>query len=182
MLQSEISIKLHNNFIEITLRHRFSPVNLLLFSEQLFLRTPQGSCFCVLESLFNKVGGFQGCNFIKKRLQSRCFPVNVAKFLRTATLFWRNSANDYFCAEHKKSFTLISKENLCLIFSFKYTTAALNRKLLSYFVFSAHKVAENLQPKIILTYQLFIYKLIQKTFLFTFTQQKAFRIFLSNNE
>ena len=25
----------------------------------------------------------QGCNFIKKRLQHRCFPVNIAKFLRT---------------------------------------------------------------------------------------------------
>ena len=24
------------------------------------------------------------CNFIEKRLQHRCFPVNIAKFLRTA--------------------------------------------------------------------------------------------------
>ena len=30
----------------------------------------------VLESLFNN-------NFIKKRLQGRCFPVNITKFLRT---------------------------------------------------------------------------------------------------
>ena len=35
----------------------------------------------VLESLFNKVAGLQICNFIKKRLQSRCFLVNFAKFL-----------------------------------------------------------------------------------------------------
>ena len=35
-------------------------------------------------SLFNKVAGLQTCNFIKKRLQDSCFPVNVAKFLRTA--------------------------------------------------------------------------------------------------
>ena len=34
-------------------------------------------------SLFNKVAGFQACNFTKKRLQHRCFPVIKAKFLRT---------------------------------------------------------------------------------------------------
>ena len=37
----------------------------------------------VLESL-NNVADLQANNFIKKRLQHRCFPVNVAKFLRTA--------------------------------------------------------------------------------------------------
>ena len=37
----------------------------------------------VLESLFKKVESLQACNFIKKRLQRRCFPVNVAKFLWT---------------------------------------------------------------------------------------------------
>ena len=40
----------------------------------------------LLESLFNKVAGLLACNFIKKRLQHRCFPVNVAKFLRTDIL------------------------------------------------------------------------------------------------
>ena len=38
----------------------------------------------MLESLFNKVAGLKACNFIKKRLQHRCFPVNIAKFLRTS--------------------------------------------------------------------------------------------------
>ena len=38
----------------------------------------------MLESLFNKLADPQGCNFIKKRLQHRCFPLNIAKFLRTA--------------------------------------------------------------------------------------------------
>ena len=37
----------------------------------------------MLESLFNKVACQKACNFIKKRLQHRCFPVNIAKFLRT---------------------------------------------------------------------------------------------------
>ena len=40
----------------------------------------------VLESLFNNVAGLQGCNFLKKRLQHRCFPVNIGKFLRNAFL------------------------------------------------------------------------------------------------
>ena len=38
----------------------------------------------VLKSLFNKVAGIQAYNSIKKKLQHRCFPVNIAKFLRTA--------------------------------------------------------------------------------------------------
>ena len=36
----------------------------------------------MLESLFNKVTGLEASNFIKKGLQHRCFPVNIAKFLR----------------------------------------------------------------------------------------------------
>ena len=40
----------------------------------------------MLESLFNKVTGVKACNFIKKRLQHRCFPVKFAKFLRTPIL------------------------------------------------------------------------------------------------
>ena len=39
-------------------------------------------------SLFitNKAAGLRACNFIKKRLQHKCFPVNFAKFLRTSCL------------------------------------------------------------------------------------------------
>ena len=35
----------------------------------------------VLESLYNKVAGLKACSAIKKRLQHRCFPVNIAKRL-----------------------------------------------------------------------------------------------------
>ena len=35
----------------------------------------------VLESPFNKIAGLKASNFIKKRLQHSCFPVNIAKFL-----------------------------------------------------------------------------------------------------
>ena len=40
----------------------------------------------MLECPFNKVAALQACNFIKKRLQHRLFPVNIAKLLRTPIL------------------------------------------------------------------------------------------------
>ena len=33
-----------------------------------------------MKSLFNKLAGLTACNFIKKRLQRRCFPVNIEIF------------------------------------------------------------------------------------------------------
>ena len=46
----------------------------------------------MLESLLNKVAGLKACNFIKKRLQHRFFPLIVTKFIRTASfieqLWW----------------------------------------------------------------------------------------------
>ena len=40
----------------------------------------------MFESLFNKVAGLKTCNSIKKRHQRTCFPVKLAKFLRTLIL------------------------------------------------------------------------------------------------
>ena len=40
----------------------------------------------MLESPFNRFAGFKTCNVLKKGLQHRCFPVNIAKFLRTLIL------------------------------------------------------------------------------------------------
>ena len=40
----------------------------------------------MLKLLFNKVAGFKASNFVNKRLQHRCFPVNITKFLRTSFL------------------------------------------------------------------------------------------------
>ena len=44
-------------------------------------------CWCLF---FNGNAGLQTCNFIKKRLQHRCFLVNIAKFWRTSVngCFW----------------------------------------------------------------------------------------------
>ena len=36
----------------------------------------------MLEFLFDKFTGLQACNFIKKKLQRRYFPVNFAKLLK----------------------------------------------------------------------------------------------------
>ena len=40
----------------------------------------------MLESLFDKVAVIQPSNFNKERLQHRCFPVNIANFLKTPIL------------------------------------------------------------------------------------------------
>ena len=42
--------------------------------------------FAVSKSIFNTFSGLQACSFIKKSLQHLCFPVNIAKFLRTTIL------------------------------------------------------------------------------------------------
>ena len=59
--------------------------------KKLFLKKSQCSqknaCVGVtLESPLNKVAGLKAWNFIKKRLQHRCFPVNIAKFLKAPFL------------------------------------------------------------------------------------------------
>ena len=49
----------------------------------------------VLESLFSKVVSLEAWNFIKKKLQHRCFPVNIAKFLRK--FYLKNTTGGCFC-------------------------------------------------------------------------------------
>ena len=58
-----------------------------VLSEKLFLNIlqySQESTCC--SSLFKKVADLKPCNFIKKKLQHRCFSVNIAEFLRTPIL------------------------------------------------------------------------------------------------
>ena len=54
---------------------------------------------------FNEDAGLQTCNFIKKRLQCRCFPVNIAKFLRTA-VFIEHLRRLLFSLRMKNNFIL----------------------------------------------------------------------------
>ena len=56
----------------------------------------------LLESVFSKAAGLQTCNIIKKRLQHRCFPVNIGKFLRIP-ISKNIYANDYFCRKTFKN-------------------------------------------------------------------------------
>ena len=57
------------------------------------------------ESVFNKVAGLQACNFVKKRLQHRCYLVKFSKFLRTL-----------FFTEHLLTVTVsVCSENLAKI-------------------------------------------------------------------
>ena len=49
----------------------------------------------MLESLSNKVAGLKVGNFVTKRVQHRCFPVNIAKFQEQ--LFLQNTSGGCFC-------------------------------------------------------------------------------------
>ena len=50
----------------------------------MFLKIPQFSKEnTYVGGFFNKVAGLQVPSFMKKRLQHRCFPENITKFLRT---------------------------------------------------------------------------------------------------
>ena len=84
------------NLLVFTIINRTSYINSVFIQKQPLKvhhrKTP------VLESLFSKFVGFQACNLIKKRLQHRWFPVNIAKFLWN--LFCKTSANDCFCLLH----------------------------------------------------------------------------------
>ena len=40
----------------------------------------------MLESLFKKIAGLNGSNFVKKRAQKSCFLVNIEKFIKTRIL------------------------------------------------------------------------------------------------
>ena len=70
----------------------------------IYFKTP------VLKSLFNKVAGLKAGNFIKNRFERKCFPVNIAKFLRTSILsntscgcFWMKlSWNSNYTAQKLK--------------------------------------------------------------------------------
>ena len=64
-----------------------------MHNEQIFCKNAVLKNFAIFTekqlfwSLFlNRNTGLQYCNFIKKRLQHKCFPVNIAKFLRTPVL------------------------------------------------------------------------------------------------
>ena len=83
-------------------------------SKEVFLKISQyfqGNT-CVGAS-FNKVAGLEAYNFIKERLQHRCFPVNIANFLKTdfltehvrwLLLYWNYSIQSGLISDPAKHF------------------------------------------------------------------------------
>ena len=53
---------------------------------EVFFKKPVLKHFAILASVFNNFSGVQAGSFFKKRLQHRCFPANIAKFLTTTFL------------------------------------------------------------------------------------------------
>ena len=62
---------------------------------------------CCSWNISIKNAGLEACSFIKKRLQYMCFPVNIAKFLRTP--FWRTSVNSCFWLNSSSALTFFLK-------------------------------------------------------------------------
>ena len=72
----------------------------------------------MLESLFNNVASLQDCMLVIKRLQHRCFPVSIAKFLRTPSL--KCICERLFCIseiEARNYVIYIQAENFIVSFS-----------------------------------------------------------------
>ena len=71
----------------------------------------------MFKSFFNNVTGLQACSFIKRRLQCRCFPVNIADFLRTPILkniCGQFSVNSFMLVDAPFSSILIFQTDHCV--------------------------------------------------------------------
>ena len=65
-----------------------------------------------LNLFFTNVAGFRPATLLKNRLRQRCFPVNVAKFLRTR--FSYNTSGGCFCIDlevHDQQYEIIEQLN-----------------------------------------------------------------------
>ena len=60
----------------------------------------------VLQSVCNKLAGLRAYNFVKKKLQHRCFLVKFGKYLRTPILK-KQAVNNFFTNKPNSSFSLI---------------------------------------------------------------------------
>ena len=69
----------------------------------------------VLESLFSKFASAEAYKFFKKRFQRRCFPANIANFLRK--FYLKNTNGNCFCTWNSLGIGLYKSENWWHIFS-----------------------------------------------------------------
>ena len=95
---------------------------------------------CVLESPFNRLAGFKSANFLKKGLQHRYLPVNIATFLRTLILmkiFGQRLLQFLLLTVNISSWVLVSPLNSIGLFQrsssrFRVLLRVLSGRLLSY--------------------------------------------------
>ena len=73
-----------DNTVEVSIFQCIKNQNQRCSIKKLFL--PKNFVIFTGKHSVNKVAGLQGCNFIKRTLQGRCYPVNITKFLRTPIL------------------------------------------------------------------------------------------------
>ena len=69
----------------------------------------------VLVSLFSKIASLEVFKFIKKRLQHRCLPANIANFLRQ--FYLKNTTSGCFCTWNSRGIWLYKSRNWWHIFS-----------------------------------------------------------------
>ena len=77
----------------------------------------------VLESLISKVASLEAYKFIKKRLQHRCLPVNIANFLRN--FYLKNTAGGCFCTWNSPGIWLYKSGSWWHILPIKYFVSLL---------------------------------------------------------
>ena len=69
----------------------------------------------VLVSLFGKIASLEVFKFIKKRLQHRCLPANIANFLRQ--FYLKNTTSGCYCTWNSRGIWLYKSGNWWHIFS-----------------------------------------------------------------
>ena len=116
--QSGRPIRFLNNFIQFSMQYittirtsrsqMFFEIGVLKVCN-IHRKTP------VLESLISKVASLEAYKFLKKRLQHRCLPVNIANFLRN--FYSKNTAGGCFCTWNSPGIWLYKSGNWWHIFS-----------------------------------------------------------------
>ena len=111
-------VRFLNNFIQFSMQYIITirASRLQMFFEigvlkvwNIHRKTP------LLEYLFSKVASLEAYKFIKKRLQHRCVPMNVANLLRK--LYLKNTTVGCFCTWNSPGIWLYKSGNWWHIFS-----------------------------------------------------------------
>ena len=77
----------------------------------------------MLESLFDEVANLKGCNFMKKRLQQKCFPLSSFLYRTSPMVASDYQTNKRSGKNRKKVMEEYQKEKI--LFMYKYLSLAL---------------------------------------------------------